>query len=518
MAISQRKAAVIISYATQFVHILSALLYTPLMLRVLGQSEYGTYQMVSSIVSYLGLFSLGFGSSYTKFYMRYAVKNDHEGVARLNGMFLIVFTVIAAIAGICGGFMVYNIRGFLGDGLTQEEYSTATVLMKVMILNLVLSFFSSVFDCIVTAREEFILQRTLSFFQILLNPLITLPLLLSGMGSVGMVMVSTVLAIGKFVVTVIFCLKKLHVRFSVSGLSFPLLKEIWGFTFYIFLNQILDQVSWTLDKYLLGRMSGTTAVAVYGVAGQLNSLYLQFSGSISGPFAPKINRIVARDDNAEELSRLFIKVGRLQAFLLFLFISGYILFGEVFVILWGGPEYEMSYYVGLFLMVPVTVALMQNLGIEIQRAKNKHKVRSLVYFVIAIGNVLISIPLIRRFGAVGAAAGTAVSFIPGTILFMNCYYYYALGLDIPGFWKQIGRIIVAALPAFVLGFGIWRFCRVENWQELILAASIYSAAYCLCIYLWGMNSREKEQVHAIFRRFTSSRKGRNSKKNGRHRK
>lgn len=110
MAISQRKAAVIISYATQFVHILSALLYTPLMLRVLGQSEYGTYQMVSSIVSYLGLFSLGFGSSYTKFYMRYAVKNDHEGVARLNGMFLIVFTVIAAIAGICGGFMVYNIR------------------------------------------------------------------------------------------------------------------------------------------------------------------------------------------------------------------------------------------------------------------------------------------------------------------------------------------------------------------------------------------------------------------------
>lgn len=192
---NQRKAAIALTYATQIIKILSALLYTPLMIRILGQSEYGTYQLVNSVVAYLSLFSLGFGSAYTRFYMRYAVKDDSDGIAKLNGMFLLVFTVIATIAGSCGCFMVYNIHGLLGNGLTVEEYDIATVLMKFMVFNLVLSFFSSIFDCIITAQEQFILQKTITFFQILFNPLLTLPLLLMGVGSVGMVVVSTGLAI-----------------------------------------------------------------------------------------------------------------------------------------------------------------------------------------------------------------------------------------------------------------------------------------------------------------------------------
>jgi O-antigen/teichoic acid export membrane protein len=491
---NQRKAAVVLTYATQFVKILSSLLYTPLMIRTLGQSEYGTYQLVNSVVAYLGLFSLGFGAAYTRFYMRYTVQDDDEGVAKLNGMFLIIFIIIAVIAGSCGCYMIYNIHGLLGNGLTSREYEIATVLMKFMVFNLALSLFSSVFDCIITAHEQFVLQKTVSFFQTLFNPLITLPLLLMGVGSIGMVAVSTGLNIAKFIISVAFCLKRLHVKFSVKGLHIQILREIWGFTFFIFLNQIIDQITWNLDKFLLGRMSGTISVAVYGVAGQLNSMYLEFSGAVSGPFAPKINRIVADGDDDRELSRLFIKVGRIQALLLFLIISGYIFFGKAFIILWGGREYGMAYYVGLFLMVPVTVALIQNIGIEIQRAKNRHKIRSAVYFAIAIGNVLVSIPLIKAYGAVGAAAGTAISYIPGSIFFMNIYYHRVLRLDIPEFWRQIGRIIVAVAPAFGLGIALWLLIDIGNWIEMVLLILVYSALYCACAYLWGMNKEEKELV------------------------
>ena len=54
--------------------------------------------------------------------------------------------------------------------------------------------------------------------------------------------------------------------------------------------------------------------------------------------------------------------------------------------MWGGKGYEDSYYVALWLIIPVTVPLIQNLGIEIQRAKNKHQARAVVYFFIAIGD------------------------------------------------------------------------------------------------------------------------------------
>ena len=72
----------------------------------------------------------------------------------------------------------------------------------------------------------------------------------------------------------------------------------------------------------------------------------------------------------------------------------------------------------------VTVPLIQNLGIEIQRAKNMHKARSAVYLFIAIANVFVSIPLIKLMGPAGAALGTAISLFAGNIIFMNWHYHY----------------------------------------------------------------------------------------------
>ena len=53
MRINQRKAGVMLSYTSEAVKILSSLLYTPIMLRLLGQSEYGLYSLVHSVVAYL---------------------------------------------------------------------------------------------------------------------------------------------------------------------------------------------------------------------------------------------------------------------------------------------------------------------------------------------------------------------------------------------------------------------------------------------------------------------------------
>ena len=57
----------------------------------------------------------------------------------------------------------------------------------------------------------------------------------------------------------------------------------------------------------MGRFAGTTAVAVYGVGGQINTLYLQFSTSISNVFVPKVNKIVAESNDNEQLTKTIYK-------------------------------------------------------------------------------------------------------------------------------------------------------------------------------------------------------------------
>lgn len=90
-SVNQLKMGTLLSYVSIGIQNIMAMLYTPVMLRLLGQNEYGLYQLSNSTVAYLGLLSFGFGSSYVKFYYGYKVKNDFEGIRKLNSIFLLVF-------------------------------------------------------------------------------------------------------------------------------------------------------------------------------------------------------------------------------------------------------------------------------------------------------------------------------------------------------------------------------------------------------------------------------------------
>lgn len=500
MKINQRKAGVILSYAGEIVKILVNLIYTPIMLRLLGQSEYGLYQLVYSVVSYLSLLSLGFGSSYLRFYSRYKAQKDENGVAKLNGMFMIIFCSISVICVLCGSVMIGNIRGIFGTGLTNAEYETARILMGMLIINLAMTFPNSVFNCSITANEKFLFQKFLILLQNIFSPFLTLPLLIMGYGSVGMVSVTTFLTFVLLLSNIFYCFKKLHIRFEFKKFQAGLLKEMWVFTFFIFLNQIIDQVNWSVDKFLLGRFAGTTAVAVYGVGGQINTMYQQFSTSISNVFVPKVNRIVAESNDNNQLTKLFARVGRIQFIVLDLILSGFIFFGYPFVKMWAGEEYGASYAVAILLIVPVTVPLVQNLGIEIQRAKNMHKVRSIVYLFIAIANVFVSIPLIKLMGPAGAALGTAISLFAGNIIFMNWYYHARIGMNMIYFWQEIAKFIPALIAPCVVGIAIMKFVNITSPVKLGVFAGIYAAVYGLSMYFLGMNEEEKQLVMGPIRK------------------
>lgn len=198
MKANQLKIGVVLSYVSMIAQNIIAIVYTPVMLRLLGQSEYGLYQLVYSVVSYLGLLSFGFGSAYVRFYSRYKVKDDQEGIAKLNGMFMIVFNIIAIIALLAGGVLVGNVNNLFSKSLTANEINTARILMILMVINLAISFPSSVFDSYVTAHECYFFQRVISLLQTVLNPFLTLPLLLMGYKSISLVVVTTILTVSKF--------------------------------------------------------------------------------------------------------------------------------------------------------------------------------------------------------------------------------------------------------------------------------------------------------------------------------
>ena len=181
--------------------------------------------------------------------------------------------------------------------------------------------------------------------------------------------------------------------------------------------------------------------------------------------------------------------------LLMLVLTGFIFVGMPFIQAWGGAEYAPAYWVALLLIGPVTVPLIQNIGIEIQRAKNMHQFRSKVYFCMAIGNAIVSVPLGMKFGGIGCALGTAISMIVGNGFIMNWYYQTHIGLDMVYFWKRILGIVPAMLPAIALGVAAVRLHTFTGYSGVLTFAVPYAAVYAATsrVYLGIVSGgRERE--------------------------
>lgn len=507
--LNQLKAGVILSYLGIATQNIISIIYTPIMLRLLGQSEYGLYNLVYSVVSYLGLLSFGFGSAFIRYYSKYKVKDDKEGMARINGMFMIIFCIISLISIIAGSILILNINSIFKDGLNANEINTARNLMILMIINIAISFPANVFDSNITANERYVFQRIIVLLKSILNPFLTLPLLLLGYKSVSLVIVTTIITIASLIINMLYCFKKLNTRFIFRNFNFALMKEMWIFSFYIFLNMIVDQINWSVDKFLLGMFKGTVGVAVYSIGSQINNYYLTFSTSVSSVFIPKVHRIVSETNDNDTLTDIFTKVGRIQFMILSFIATGFAFFGRYFISIWAGKEYDMAYFIALILIIPVTIPLIQNLGIEIQRAKNLHRFRSILYIFIAITNILISIPLCKILGGIGTAIGTAISLLIGNGILMNIYYHKKVGIDIIYFWKNILKVVPALGIPFISGIIIKYIIGVNNIFMFAFLGIVYTIIFILSLWFIGMNKYERlllsDPINKVKVRFVSRR-------------
>ena len=81
---NQRKFGVIFSYISIIVSTMVQLIYTPLLIRMLGQSEYGLYSLIASVIGYLTLFDLGFGNAIVVYTSKYQATNQEEKAKKMQ--------------------------------------------------------------------------------------------------------------------------------------------------------------------------------------------------------------------------------------------------------------------------------------------------------------------------------------------------------------------------------------------------------------------------------------------------
>lgn len=490
--VNQLKVGAVLSYISLFIGNIISIIYTPIMLRLLGQAEYGLFNLSNSVIGYLGLLNFGFGNAIVRYTAKYRAKEDKDAEYRLNGLFIIIYSVLAFIILLAGSILVLNIEKLFSNTLSMNELNKMKILMSLMIFNMAISFPFGIFGGIISAYERFIFPKIIEIIRAILNPFVMLPLLLMGYKAVGMTIASTIINILFIGINVFYCFRILKIKIKFDNLDFSLFKEISGYSFYIFLNMVVDKIYWSTDQLILGAVSGTVSVAIYSVGSTFNNYYMSFSTAISGVFLPKVTKMVTNGVSDKELSDLFIKTGRIQYIIMSFILSGFIIFGQEFINTWAGIDYASAYYIAIVVMIPLTIPLIENIGITILQAKNMHKFRSNVYIVIAILNLLGSIPLSKTYGEIGAAICTGISMIIGNIIIINIYYYKKINIDIPSFVRNIFIITIPVAISIIIGFFMNYIININGYLGIAIKGSIFAVIFFILMWIMGMNKYEKE--------------------------
>lgn len=496
---NQLKAGAILNYVVILLNTLVGLLYTPYMLRMMGQSEYGLYALVASVISYLTILDLGLGNAVVRYTAKFRAEGKQTEQYEMFGMFFILYIVIGFIALIAGSALYFNVDAMFGSTMTAMELDKARIMMIFLVLNLAVTFPMSIFGSIITAYERFVFPRVVNICRILLNTIVMICLLHMGYKAIAMVIVQTVFNILTLLLNFIYCKRNLRIKMYFRKFKWGFLKEVAIYSFWIFLNVIMDKIYWSTGQFVLGAVVGTAAVAVFAVAIQLQHLYMQFSTAISGVFLPKVTAIVTTNNDTKVVSDLFIKTGRIQYAVMALILSGFIVFGRQFVALWAGPGYEEVYVITIMFFASLLIPLIQNLGVTILQARNQMKFRSLLYIAIALVALILQIVFARKWGGIGCAIAISGALLLGQGLIMNIYYARKQKLDIVKFWKEIGKMSFAPVVMTAIALFMTDLVSIDSWLCLILGILFFCIIYLYVFYTISMNIYEKKLIVDLFK-------------------
>ena len=495
---NELKLGAVISLVTIAVSILIQLIYTPIYMKFLGVTDYGINSLVQTIITYVTLLNLGLGNTIIRYTVHYREQNKLEEEKKLNAMFLIIFLVIMLISIIIGGLIYLMIPNFFANLFTMEEFRRS---QKVFFISMLISCFSfpiSVFSANIFSKEKYLYKKSVSLLKTLLSPILGFILMKNGYGLITIVSMTTIVNLLIGVLDVGYALK-LGMRFAFKNINFKLLNEIFKYSIFIFLGLVMDKVYWGVDRILIGKYLGAKIVGVYSIASVFMMVYMSFASNINTLIFPRINKLVL-EKNTDNLSKFILEVSRVQYMLLGLISSGFILFGKEFIELWIGEDFQIVYYLVLWIIIPITIPLTQYSYTLVLQAKNKHQIVTIFYFFLAVVNVIGSIYAVKRYGMLGCAGVTGISLVIGHTFILGSYFYKNVDKNITKFWKEIIKLTVLIAIILVVGKVTNSFFNESSFKILIIKISLYIILYLIIIYFWGMNTLEKNEIKKLVKK------------------
>lgn len=498
---NQRKAGFILSYLSIFVSSMVGILFTPYMISSLGSIEYGLYQLLYSVIGYIALLDFGLGSTLTRFILKYRSENNQEKVNTVITMCIKIYGAFGILVMLIVSIVSLNLDSLFKTTITAENLAYAQKLFMIMGATTSLSLISHALTGVQTAHEKYIVTKGIYVLRQLLRVVIMVVLLQFNLGATAVVMTDFFVTFGIVIFDIIYCKFALKKPIIKGKIDIKLIKPLFSFSFFVFLQIIVTQINVGIDKVILGRYSCLEYVALYGVAMQLYNLFNSIGGVIVGITLPKISEVVFADSSVNEVTDCCVKYSRMQLHILAPLVTGFIVLGRFFISLWV-PEYDPTavYVVALLLILPQILESVEGTIFNVMKAKNLQATRSILLFAVAVLHVVLSVSLLKPFPLYGPALGTCISFVLGNNIISNIYYHKKVGINMFRYFKNLFKGILPTILISLLAGAFIEQIPVTGWIGFIVKGCCFVAVYAIFILLLGLDKYEKSIVTSMLKK------------------
>lgn len=470
------------------VNILVGIFLYPFILHHLGDDASGIWVLIFSITGYYGLFDLGVRSSVVRYVSKFTAVHDTEAAATLINTSLFTYTCIGAMS-----FVITIVGAFYINTLLRrvpaDLHSTARLLLLMVGTAVSLGFPLGISGGILEGLQKFYILNWTNVGTALCRAALIIYFLHRGYGLLTVGLITVSLPLLASVLRGIIVLRLLPIPFGPRYISRKAFREIANYSGITMIVLVAGQLRFRTDEIVIGTFVSSAAITYFNIGARVVDYAAQMVISLAQIFVPMSSQSDAIGD-MDRLRKIFVAGNRVCAFIMFPICVTLIILGKSVIEVWVGAKYvPLSYPVLLIMLIPSTLFFSQASSGRILFGMGRHRTWAMVTLIEGVSNLILSILLVRPYGIIGDAIGTAIPLTCSAVLFLPAHLCHRLGVRLKTFLQEayiLPSLLCVPLAAVLLG--IRRLFIAHNYWQLALQLAAGGTVYgvgLLWAYLTG---------------------------------
>lgn len=469
----------------------------PYIIKTLGDTDYGIWNLIMSVVGFVSILDFGIQSSINRYVSKYKAVNNIDGVNGVYSTAIAIYTIIASgaiIIGITSTLLFMN-KAF---NFPIESYDIVIWISIIMVIFSSLELPFSVFGAILYAYQRFDLINLVAVVALAFRSILLIWILNYNSNLQVFCYIIVLVGISNYAVNFILAHQIVgSLRFKLNTISRDLLGHMFRFSSITFCAIIVNSIIFKTDNIIIGVFLDPKAITMYSVGFMLTEYGAQLIGKMCNTLTPRFSELHTRDE-LQELNSLLLVSTRYSILIGIPLGLTVLVIGNEFIQLWLGLEYVITYNIMAILMCarmcgfPTAPLYSMLYGIGLHRL--------ILYTGIteAILNLGLSIFLVQKIGITGVAWGTFIPMLICNILFL-VMVLRKINLSLMIFIKKamlrpliFSTIYYVAICIFKSTYNlVW---TQISWHTFIIKAVCIISIYVMIFIFIGLEKREREQL------------------------